>query len=124
MAHFRATIRGQRGEASRLGGAKSGLTANVNGWDIGVRVEAEVTKGGKDVLYVTVTGGSNGSRRTAIIARVMESGVTLARDGSNDIDSWSDPDGVEEPVDTHHADGQCRAHGDYDCRECPPRPED
>lgn len=40
MAQFRATIAGQRGEASRLGSKKSGITADVAGWMGGVRVVA------------------------------------------------------------------------------------
>jgi hypothetical protein len=31
MAQFRGTLHGQRGEASRLGSKKSGLTARVDG---------------------------------------------------------------------------------------------
>lgn len=32
MAHFYGTIRGQRGEASRLGGKASGLTTYAASW--------------------------------------------------------------------------------------------
>ncbi len=58
MARFRATIQGQRGEVSRLGSSKSGITARVNGWNAGIRVEAE-SNGGKDVFRVYYTGGSH-----------------------------------------------------------------
>ena len=58
MARFRATIQGQRGSASRLGGTKSGMTAKVDGWDIGVTVEAE-DRLGRDEFQVFATGGSH-----------------------------------------------------------------
>lgn len=57
MARFRATIKGQRGEASRLGSSNSGITANVNGWDVGVKVESGT--GEEDVFYIYTTGGSH-----------------------------------------------------------------
>lgn len=60
MAQFRATIQGQRGQASRLGSKKSGLVADINGWHNGVRVLAEYDeKNGTDVFVVYKTGGSS-----------------------------------------------------------------
>jgi hypothetical protein len=70
MARFRATIVGQRGEASRLGSAKSGLTARVNGWYSGIRVEAGVDQDGADRFEVFTTGGSNGSARDRHVGTV------------------------------------------------------
>ena len=59
MARFRATIEGNRGMASRLGTPASGITANINGWDSGIRVIAFVDEEtGKDRFLVAVTGGS------------------------------------------------------------------
>lgn len=77
MAHFRATIKGTRGLASRLGSPKSGLVVTANGWDTGVRVEAEVIDG-KDVLTIFKTGGSNGSHAFRI-ATVRGDQVEVAR---------------------------------------------
>lgn len=65
MAHFRATIKGQRGEASRLGSAKSGIMAEINGWDRGIKVYAE-HKDGKDHFTVISTGGSNHARKEIV----------------------------------------------------------
>lgn len=59
MAQFRATIQGQRGEASRLGSKKSGLTVKANGWESGVTVYARVDADGNDVFGVWQTCGSN-----------------------------------------------------------------
>lgn len=58
MAQFRATVQGQRGQASRLGSKRSGLRAAVNGWDSGIYVEA--AHDDKDKFYVYATGGSHG----------------------------------------------------------------
>ena len=59
MARFRATIKGQRGEASRLGNARyRAMTVNVNGWDVGVRVDATRRISGGDIFDVYVTGGT------------------------------------------------------------------
>lgn len=41
MAQFRATIEGNRGEASRLGHKGSGIRAQVNGWSGGVNVSGD-----------------------------------------------------------------------------------
>jgi hypothetical protein len=69
MAHFRATIKGQRGGASRLGSPKSGIVADVNGWDSGVRIETAIEKG-EDVFYVYVTGGSNGATSPYLAGKI------------------------------------------------------
>lgn len=60
MAHFRGTIKGQRGEASRLGSERSGIVATINGWDVGIRVESRQVNG-EDAFAVILTAGSNGS---------------------------------------------------------------
>lgn len=39
MAHFRGTVRGARGEASRLGGKSSGLIVVANSWEGRVTTE-------------------------------------------------------------------------------------
>lgn len=59
MARFRATIKGTRGEASRLGHRE--ITAHVHGWNTGIAVDAK-DAGGEDCFVVTITGGSNGPR--------------------------------------------------------------
>jgi len=60
MAQFRATIKGQRGEASRLGSKASGLKITVNGWDIGLLAYAE-HQNDEDVIELYATGGSSAS---------------------------------------------------------------
>lgn len=58
MAHFRGSIHGCRGEASRLGSKKSGLVTRANGWDGGVTVNLYVDGDGNNCAYVTLTNGS------------------------------------------------------------------
>jgi len=69
MARFRGTIRGQRGDASRLGSINSGLVVTCNGWDVGVRVVAGV-RNGKDHFQIYATGGSNSGKRTEYLGEV------------------------------------------------------
>lgn len=60
MAQFKGTLLGNRGETSRLGSKKSGLLADVNGWNVGVRVHAYYDeRTGMDKISVDLTGGSN-----------------------------------------------------------------
>ena len=59
MAQFMGYVKGQRGEATRLGSKNSGLVVRANGWDSGVRVTAFVDSEGRDVFSIHVTGGSN-----------------------------------------------------------------
>ena len=72
MAHFRATVQGNRSEASRLGTAKSGLRVTANGWDVGIKVYASVDSSGADILQVVATGGSNGGRSEVELVRIVD----------------------------------------------------
>ena len=63
-------MQGQRGMASRLGNAKTGITAHVNGWNCGIQVIAHVNDKGEDVFDVWQTGGSNGYTSGKPLARV------------------------------------------------------
>ena len=65
MAHLRATIKGTRGEASRLGTKASGLTVTANGWDTGVKVYVQHVDG-RDRVTVLRTGGSHGGRQQVV----------------------------------------------------------
>ena len=61
MAHFRGTVKGIKGETSRLGSPKSGLQVSCNGWNSGIRISAIVDTNGKDQFTVYKTSGSNNS---------------------------------------------------------------
>jgi hypothetical protein len=83
MAQFYGTLQGARGPASRLGHKSSGLTADVNGWNVGARVEIS-HENGHDVVRVYRTSGSNARHTSKQIAEFSDaplSGVTL---GSTD----------------------------------------
>lgn len=71
MAQFRAIIRGQRGEASRLGSKNSGIVAHVDGWNVGVTVRGMVDADGRDVFTIYATGGSNRAVSEKIVGRIV-----------------------------------------------------
>lgn len=75
MARFRGTVQGARGEASRLGTVKTGLTVAANGWDIGGEVGARVCAAG-DAIEFTLTAGSGRARRARTFARFVEGDPT------------------------------------------------
>jgi hypothetical protein len=73
MARFYGSMRGNRGEVTRLGSGKSGITAHVRGWDIGVTVRIFVDREtGKDAIEVLQTGGSNKPNSSKLLAEIME----------------------------------------------------
>lgn len=58
MAHFRGTVVGNRGQASRLG-TKSGINVTCRGWDLGVDVSGNNTVHGEDKFHIDINLGSN-----------------------------------------------------------------
>lgn len=71
MAHFFARIRGNRGDATRLGSQHSGMTADVNGWNNGVTVKARFDPNLGDVFTLYATGGSNGRTKRVKLGDVI-----------------------------------------------------
>ncbi len=71
MAQFRATIQGNRKEASRLGTKDSGITATIDGWDDGVLVVVDHIDG-KDVFQIYSSGGTNGQDTGGLIATIKD----------------------------------------------------
>lgn len=62
MAHFYGSIRGQRGEASRLGGKSSGLTTYAASWQGAVRVSLYYNSAtDTDMVDVYLTKHTNGA---------------------------------------------------------------
>lgn len=71
MAQFLGSVRGGKGEATRLGSKQSGLVVNANGWNAGVKVVAEHVDG-QDVFHVYRTGGSSHAGLPQRIATVKD----------------------------------------------------
>ena len=68
MARYRGKVSGNRGEASRLGSADSGMFTATDAWDIGVEVEALPVRDGEgDSITITLTGGSNQSAQPILL---------------------------------------------------------
>lgn len=58
MSRFYASIKGSRGEATRQGTPKSGITGHVRGWDFGIKVVGQDIDG-TDKFWVYLTSGSS-----------------------------------------------------------------
>jgi len=57
MAHFQASIQGNRGPATRLGSSKSGIYAFARGWNGGARIDLW-SRDGED--YIEISIGTHG----------------------------------------------------------------
>lgn len=69
MGHFYGTVRGNRGEASRMGSKLSGMYAHIRGWTIGVAVELHHDAAKDiDVVQVFKTSGSHNMQGRKLIA--------------------------------------------------------
>ena len=74
MARFYGQLHGQAKTAtSRIGSRSSGLTANIRGWNIGVRVDCRAVDEA-DVIQVYVTTGSSGHGPDQHIATITQYG--------------------------------------------------
>lgn len=62
MAHFYASIKGSRGEATRIGTKNSGIQGHIRGWNIGAKVHCSVDKNGDDTVDIYLTSGSSGHK--------------------------------------------------------------
>ncbi len=73
MGHFIGYLKGNRGEASRLGSKDSGMSAIARGWNIGAQVWVGYDEEkGLDFVDVTIDGGSNGRSKTKSFKRIYE----------------------------------------------------
>jgi len=69
MSRFYAEIQGNRGEATRQGSEKSGISGHIRGWHLGAKVNC-LARNNEDICCVYATGGSNGSRSSQHIATI------------------------------------------------------
>ena len=72
MARFIGTLKGNRGEASRLGSKKSGIKATVNGWHMGAYIVAYVNDDDKDCMDIYETTGSGGNFSEKLVKTIIE----------------------------------------------------
>jgi len=77
MARFYGSMQGNKGEATRIGTASSGLSGHIRGWSIGGRVVMSTNGNGKDVVTIWLTSGSNRSKHPQLLGH-----FTYADDGS------------------------------------------
>lgn len=74
MAHFYGGVQGNRGEATRIGDRKSGLSVFANGYNIGASIDLVYDwETGEDMVFLRVTGGSSGTQLTKIIGKYKAS---------------------------------------------------
>ena len=73
MSRFYASIRGNRGEATRCGTTTSGMTGHICGWDVGVEVMLHANSKGEDTVDIFATPGSSGSGRIILIQTLTKS---------------------------------------------------
>ena len=73
MARFYAEIRGNRGSATRMGTASSGISGHIRGWRVGARVECTADRD-HDIVRVYATGGSLPRRSDRLIATLYADG--------------------------------------------------
>ena len=71
MAKFYASIKGNRGSATRQGSRKSGVTGHIRGWDFGGRVNI-VEENGEEVVYLYLTSGSHATKQDKLIGRYTQ----------------------------------------------------
>lgn len=63
MSRFYASIKGNRGGATRYGTSDSGISGHVRGWNLGAEVSCYVGEDGTDRVTITLTSGSNGGKK-------------------------------------------------------------
>ena len=66
MAQFYANIRGNRGEATRMGTKDSEIYGHIRGWHIGASVRC-YHENGEDRVQINLTDGSNGCRSISVL---------------------------------------------------------
>lgn len=76
MARFIGYLEGSRGETSRLGTPTSGIRAQAQGWNVGVRVFGRAD-GDTDKFLVYATSGSTGGRPDQLLGVVRLDGDEL-----------------------------------------------
>lgn len=74
MSRFYANIQGNRGAATRMGTAASGIQAHPRGWDLGVNVVGYAGNGDRDNFAIRLSSGSHASRHATFVLEVTDLG--------------------------------------------------
>jgi hypothetical protein len=69
VARFLAEVEGRSNPVHRLGTPSSGIRAQAQGWDVGVKVYGSAD-GDADVFQIYATGGSNGHASPVLVGTV------------------------------------------------------
>ena len=72
MARYQGSVKGNRGEASRLGTPKSGIRAMARGWEGGARVFIAPDDDGDDHLTITVGPHEHVTRAVILQGKVKD----------------------------------------------------
>lgn len=83
MAQFYGSMKGNRGQTTRMGSKASGMTAHIRGWDIGVRVDLS-HRDGVDYVQVYRTSGSRRQTHDVLICEFSEATISNPP-GSNSL---------------------------------------
>ncbi len=75
MARFRGVLSDGRGDVTKLGHATTGLRGQVDGWGVGVAVDALVNTGEQDVFVVSMTRGSGSGHAHRLGTVTLVAGV-------------------------------------------------
>lgn len=82
MAQFYGEIRGNRGQASRLGGKENGFWAQIRGWKVGIELNLQYNEDKKrDEIAVFLTGGSNHVVKSKLLGVFTNRGRRLRQSG-------------------------------------------
>jgi hypothetical protein len=80
MAHFYASIQGNRGERTCMGTKNSGIEGHIRGWDIGGRIDVFYNaEKDRDEVRIMVSTGSNGSGQSKAIGMFYRKGEKIVK---------------------------------------------
>jgi len=60
VAHFYGWLQGSKGQTTRCGTRNSGINAEIQGWDLGIKAQMSQNSNGEDEINVYLTGGEGG----------------------------------------------------------------
>ena len=83
MAHFYASIQGNRGEQTRTGTPHSGITGHIRDWNMGIRVIGSCDTEKASEFKVYLTKGSNQPDNNNLVFIVDKNGIRFNNEHGN-----------------------------------------